>query len=358
MPSLPPLPPRVEHRIAKAACGLPPRLQRLLFGAPPSLDGNTLAPDIQVLLRLLAAGGNKSLIGSRPVEEARAANRQGAATVASQPPIPMARVEAVEIPGPAGSLAARLYVPDGLDAASPAPLLLFFHGGGWVLCDLDTHDDVCRFLATAAGVAVLSADYRRAPEHPFPAAIEDALAAFSWTAENAGALGADPSRFAIGGDSAGGNLAASVSLLARDAGGPTPAMQLLLYPTTDGVGGQRSRELFAEGFFLTKADIDRCEAAYLPEGSERDDPRVSVLRAPDLSNLPPAYVATGGFDPLRDEGEAYAQRMQEAGVKVALRRHPHLIHGFANTTSVSRSGRAAMLEAAGALRMGLANGSA
>ena len=202
---------------------------------------------------------------------------------------------------------------------------------------------------------MLSIDYRLAPEHPFPAAVEDAWAAFAWAAANAAALGADPARIAVGGDSAGGNLAAVVSLLARDGGGAMPAMQLLLYPVTDAVGGQRSRELFAEGFILTKEDIGLVRGATTcPTAPTDGDPRVSVLRAPDLTGLPPAYVATAGFDPLRDEGEAYALRMREAGVRVALRRHPGLIHSFANQTAVSRTARGAMLEAAGALRMGLA----
>ena len=220
--------------------------------------------------------------------------------------------------------------------------------------DLDTHDSAVRFLAANAGVAVLSVDYRLAPEHPFPAAVDDAFAAFRWAVENAGELGADPARIAVGGDSAGGNLAAAVSLLARDGGGPAPAMQLLIYPATDAVGGQESRRLFAEGFLLTAADMDWFEEHYLPDAAAAQDPRVSMLRAEDLSGLAPAYVATAGFDPLRDEGEAYAERMREAGVPVALRRHPGLIHGFANLTAVSRTSRAAMSEVAGALRMGLA----
>jgi acetyl esterase len=354
MAALPRLSPPVEHRIVKAACGLPPRVQRLLFGAPPEIDGQVLASDTQVLLRLNELTGSKSLLDGQPLAEARAAARLGVEVVTWRPPIPMARVESIEIPGQAGPIPARLYTPAAIPASPPAPLLLYFHGGGFVVGDLDTHDGACRFLAAAAGVAVLSIDYRLAPEHPFPAAVEDAWAAFAWTAANAAVLGADPGRIAVGGDSAGGNLAAVTSLLARAGGGAMPAMQLLLYPAVDQVGGQRSRELFAEGFILTKEEIDWFEAQYLPDGAEEDDPRVSVLRAPDLTGLPPAYVATAGFDPLRDEGEAYALRMREAGVRVALRRHPGLIHSFANQTAVSRTARGAMLEAAGALRMGLA----
>jgi acetyl esterase len=266
----------------------------------------------------------------------------------------MARVERVEIPAHSSPVQARFYVPGGVPAEQPAPLLVYFHGGGWVIGSLDTHDGLCRFLAAAAGTAVLSIDYRLSPEHPFPAAVEDSWAGFSWAAENAAALGVDPARIAVGGDSAGGNLAAVVSLLARGAGGTTPAMQLLIYPVTDSAGELPSRRLFAEGFMLTKEDMDLFEGHYLPPGTDAHDPRVSILEIEDLSGLPPAYVTTAGFDPLRDEGEAYALRMREAGVKVALRRHPGLIHGFANDTAVSRTARGAMLEAAGALRMGLA----
>jgi acetyl esterase len=352
---LPRLSPLLEHWVLRLACGLPAPVQRLLAGAPPHLDGQVLAPDIHVLLRLAALAGDESVTDNRTPLEARAKNRADTAAAAGRLR-PIARVEAMEIPGPAGSLPARLYAADdgaaGAATGQPPPLLLYFHGGGWVIGDLDTHDSTCRFLAVATGFPLLSLDYRLAPEHPFPAAVEDAFATFRWTAERAAELGASPERIAVCGDSAGGNLAAAVSLMARDAGGPSPAMQLLIYPVTDVVGGP-SRQLFAEGFQLTKSDMDWFEAHYLSGGASGEDPRISVLRAEDLSGLPPAYIATAGFDPLRDEGEAYAGRLREAGVRVALKRHPGLIHGFANMTAVSRSARAAMHEIAGALRMGL-----
>jgi acetyl esterase len=183
--------------------------------------------------------------------------------------------------------------------------------------------------------------------------VEDAWASFAWAVANAAALDIDPTRIAVGGDSAGANLAAVVSLLARAGGGAMPAMQLLLYPPTDAAADLPSRNLFAQGFMLTKQDMDTWQAYYLPPGTNAADPRASILLAPDLTGLPPAYLTTAGFDPLRDEGEAYALRMREAGVRVALRRHPGLIHGFANMTAVSRTARAAMLEIGGALRMGL-----
>jgi acetyl esterase len=359
-----------EFRVLRAVCGLPAGAQRLVFGPPPTLDGQTLASDIHALLRLAAWAGDTSITGREGTspEQARARNRRGAAATAG-PRRAMARVERLEIPGPAGTIPARLYVPlakDGFNGAVPGdgpdtvsapdrdgqPLLVYFHGGGWVIGDLDTHDSAVRFLAAEAGVAVLSVEYRLAPEHPFPAAVEDSFAAFRWAVENAADLGANPGRVAVGGDSAGGNLAAAVSLLARDGGGPAPAMQLLIYPVTDAIGGQESRRLFAENFLLTTSDMEWFERHYLPDGAARD-PRVSMLHAEDLSGLAPAYVTTAGFDPLRDEGEAYAERMRAAGAPVALRRHPELIHSFANLTAISRSARAAMSEVAGALRMGL-----
>jgi acetyl esterase len=348
----PQLPAHLQHRVARRACGLRPRTIRRLLGPPPRLDGQELAPDLQMLLRLAALEGEFSLVEGRTVARARAENLAGAPVV-SGPPRPMARVEQTSIPGPAGEIPARLYV--ALAAPSPPrPLLVYYHGGGWVIGDLDTHDGACRFLAEHGGCRVLSIDYRLAPEHPFPAPVEDAVAAFEWAAANAEKLGADGARIAVGGDSAGGNLAAAVSLRARDAGGPRPAMQLLLYPPTDAAGGQASRETFAEGFLLTRDDMRWFEDHYLPDGCDHEDPRVSMMRAKDVSGLPPAYVATAGFDPLRDEGETYATRMRDAGVPVALRRHPGLIHGFANLTAICPSARVAMLEAAGALRMALA----
>ncbi len=334
----------------RGACALPPRVSRLLAGEPPRLDGQQLAHDVHMFLHLMRRVGEYSLVEGRSVEQARAENRESIPIVGG-PPRPVARVDRLRVPGPGGELDARLYV--GLGAPRPPqPLLVYFHGGGWVIGDLDTHDALCRFLATFGGCRVLSVGYRLSPEHPFPAPVEDAVAAFAWAAENASELGADPARIAVGGDSAGGNLAAAVSLLSRD-GGPAPAMQLLLYPVVDAIGDQPSRATFADGFLLTRGDMEWFEAHYIPAGCEPDDPRISMMRAEDLSGLPPAYVATAGFDPLRDEGEVYAGRMREAGVKVALQRHPSLIHGFANLTAICPSARAATHEVAGALRMGL-----
>jgi acetyl esterase len=329
-----------------------PRAQRVVFGRPPRLDGQELASDVHALLTLARWSGETSLVEGRTPEQARAENLEGVPVVTG-PPRPVARVEALSVPGPAGDLPARFYVALGAPQP-PQPLLVYYHGGGWVIGDLDSHDSVCRFLAKHSGCRVLSIEYRLAPEHPFPAAPEDALAAFRWAHGQAEELGIDPARIAVGGDSAGGNLSAVVCLMARDDSGPSPAMQLLLYPACDALGGQASRETFAEGFLLTRNDMEWFEAHYLPDGCEHDDPRVSIMRAPDVGNLPPAYVATSGFDPLRDEGETYATRMREAGVRVALQRYRNQIHGFANLTAICPSARAAMFEVAGALRMGLA----
>jgi acetyl esterase len=304
--NLPRLPVGAEHRVVKFLCGLPPRLQRLLFGEPPVIDGQQLASDIHTLLWLdrLVDGEDAAVVQS--AVEKRAERLQEARIVAHRPPIPMARVEAVTIPGPAGPMDARLYVP--AEAGEPSPLLVYFHGGGWVIGGLDTHDDPCRFLAARSGVRILAVDYRLAPEHPFPAAAEDSLAAYAWAAANAERL----------------------------------------------AGTSRSRRTFGEGFLLTHGDMEWFEDHYLPPSVDRTDPRVALLEASDLSGLPPAYIATAGFDPLRDEGEAFAARLREAGVQVALRRHPGLVHTFANLTAICPTARAAMHEAAGALRLGLA----
>jgi len=350
--NLPRLPVAAEHGVVKFFCGLPPRLQRLLFGEPPVIDGQQLAPDIHTLLwldRLVYDAGTAKV---RSAEVKRAERLKEARIVAHRPPIPLERVEAVAVPGPAGTIDARLYIPAGTSA--PSPLLVYFHGGGWVIGGLDTHDDPCRFLAAQAGARILSVDYRLAPEHPFPAAAEDALAAYEWAAANPERIGAAPGRIGVGGDSAGANLAAAACLTARDADLPLPALQLLIYPVAETAGTSPSRETFGEGFLLTRGDMDWFEDHYLPLGVERSDPRVALLNAPDLTGLPPAYIATAGFDPLRDEGEAFAARLREAGVQVALRRHPGLVHTFANLSAICPSARAAMLEAAGALRLGLA----
>ncbi len=235
-------------------------------------------------------------------------------------------VRDLAIPGPAGEIPARLYLPD----AQPShPLLIYFHGGGWVIGSLLTADIVARFFCRRGGLAVLSVDYRLAPEHPFPAAVEDCLSSVRWAAENASSLAGDPQRLLVGGDSAGANLSAVIALLARD-GGPRLAGQVLLCSATDCVSlDTGSYQTFGDGTYsLPKADMDWFIDQYAPPPIDRRDPRISPLLAADLSGLPPALVATAEFDVLRDEGEAYAQRLQEAGVPVTLLRGNGMIHDF------------------------------
>jgi acetyl esterase len=354
MGELPRLPVPIEHGLLKWACGLSPRSSRLLFGKPPTIDGQTLSHETHALLTLARWSGSDGFFAGRSVEKARAESAYDARVTSRQRPIRMAEVRPVEIPGPNGPIPSRLYVPPLPAPGAAAPLLVYYHGGGWVIGDLDIYDDLCRLIAAAAGCLLLSVDYRLAPEHPFPQPLEDAFASFEWTAANAEALGADPKRIAVGGDSAGANMATVVCHMAGEGGGARPAMQLLFYPVTDSIEDTRSRKLFSEGFILTKADMDKFEAAYLPPGVDASDQRISVLQCPDLHGLPAAYVATAGFDPLRDEGEAYALRMRDCGVRVALRRHAGLIHTFVNQTAVNASALGAVLEACGAVRLGLA----
>ncbi|MFQ5417111.1 MAG: alpha/beta hydrolase [Myxococcota bacterium] len=342
----------IERVLATALLSLPGSLQRLLCGGrPTTIDGQELEPDVQLMLALMRLSGQVSF-ETLPPAEARAELAR-AARLTQWRPIPMEEVVDRRIPGPAGEIPVRLYRP--LGAEPPTPLIVYYHGGGWVVCDLDTHDGVCRFLAEETGSAVLSIDYRLAPEHPFPAAVDDALAAFRWAAAHGAELGIEPERIAVAGDSAGGNLSAVVSLLAVEQGGPRPAFQLLFYPVTDLSSKHGSYRLFSDGFFLTERQMDWYRDNYLPEPGAASDPRVSPLLADDLAGLPPAHVVTAGFDPLRDEGEAYARRLEQAGVKVSLR-HPGLVHGFTNATELSRSARSAVQEAAALLARALGSG--
>ncbi len=237
----------------------------------------------------------------------------------------------------------------------PHPLLVFLHGGGWTIGDLDTHDEPCRILCRHGGMHVLAVAYRLAPEHPFPAAVEDARAALDWALEHAQQLGADPARVAVGGDSAGGNLATVAARLITPAREQGPVLQILIYPAVDFTERRRSIELFGDGFFLTTGDRDWCQSNYLGgPAADLADPRASPLRAESLAGLPPAIVATAAFDPLRDEGEAYADALTAAGTPTVLRRFPGLIHGFINMTAVHRAAHDATLEIAAMARAALA----
>ena len=273
-----------------------------------------------------------------------------------------ANTRRIDIPGPAGLLRARLYTRRARGGPAPAsspssrrapPLLVFLHGGGFVFGGVDSHDAPCRLLCRHADVHVLSVEYRLAPEAPFPAAVDDARAALAWAFEHAAELGADPARVAIGGDSAGGNLAAVVCQMAAADGGPAPVAQLLLYPATDRRRPWRSLDDFGDGFFLTRESIDWFYAQYVPEAkrlSDERDAKVNPLHATDLRGLAPALVVTAGFDPLRDEGEAYAEALAAAGNAVTLRRFGGLMHGFVNLVGVSAACHAATLEVAHTFR--------
>jgi acetyl esterase len=282
-----------------------------------------LDPQTQFLLQQMEAAGAPPL-HTLPVPVAREV-----ALMAPFPPGPagpLARVEDSAIPGPAGDIPVRIYTPEG---TGPFPILVFYHGGGFVICNLDTHDGICRSLASSVGCLTISVDYRLAPDHKFPAAPEDCLAALRWAAANGAEIGGDPARIAVAGDSAGANLATVVALLARDAGGPPLAGQLLFCPVTQHYDtGFPSYTENAEGYFLTRDTMTWFSDQYLRSASDVDDFRASPLRAADLGGLPPALVITAEYDPLRDEGEAYAQRLVVAGVPTTLTRYPGVIHDF------------------------------
>jgi acetyl esterase len=255
--------------------------------------------------------------------------------------------------GPQGQIPLRLYRPAGVPASTPLPVYVYFHGGGWVIGDLETHDVICRQLTAESGASVISVDYRLAPEHKFPAAADDAWAAMCWIVAHAAELGVDAGRLAVGGDSAGGNLAAVVALMARDAGGPRIALQVLIYPVTDLGAESKSYEDFAEGYMLTRESMRWFSAHYLNGKEDAADWRASPLRAKSLAGLPPALIVTAGFDPLRDEGEAYAARLRHAGVTVDYVCFGGMIHGFAAMGRVLDTALRAVALIGGALRQSL-----
>jgi len=344
---------------------LPDAVKRLLLGRRTvTVDGNTLDTTLQFMLAAQRSAGVNGLVASSDVAVARSQLKKLSSMIDSGVAVD---VKNDSIPGPAGPLPVRRYTP--VDAAgerrlggssgerSSAPLLVFFHGGGFVVGDLDTHDGLCRLLCRDAGVHVLAVDYRLAPEHPAPAAVDDCYAAYRWAVEHAAEFGADPARVAVGGDSAGGNLAAVVSQLARNDGFALPALQLLLYPVTDFANDTRSKTLFADGYFLTKKDMDWFRDNYLAGSPlDVDDPRISPLLAQDLSGLPPAMVLTGGFDPLRDEGNQYAEALAAAGVAVDHRQFGPVVHAFANFFPLGGASATATAEVVSALRAHLSRG--
>ena len=293
-----------------------------------------LDPAVQGMLSLLASMDRPPMSAGTPEQARRGFRTLTVDLRAPDAVVPVASVEELTLDLAAGPLAARLYRPQG---DGPLPTLVFFHGGGFVIGDLDTHDNQCRWISREADVVVLSVDYRLAPEAPFPAAVEDCLAATRWAVEHVAELGGDPARVAVGGDSAGANLATVVAQQLRDAGGPALAAQLLVYPATDFLDddGQThaSRVANAEGYFLTADDMAWFSDNYAGT-ADRSDPRLSPLRG-RLEGLPPAVVVTAEFDPLRDEGEAYARALEAAGVPVRARRFDGMVHGFFDMAALS-----------------------
>jgi len=336
----------LEHQVARALIRLAGRAPRWLRErVQRELDGARLHPELELLLVVKGLIGG-SRIGADDPKVARARLKRDARVHAGAPE-QVAAVRDLTFDGPGGPLRARHYTPFA-KGRRPRPLLVFFHGGGFVTGDLDTHDPPCRVLCRALDVHVLAIDYRLAPEHPFPAAVEDARAALRFAQASATSLGADPARIGVAGDSAGGNLATVATQLAVQAGEPPPVVQLLFYPTVDSTVDRPSMELFGEGFFLTRADIAWFRKQYVPQGNFAD-PRVSPLLG-RLAGLPPAVIVTAGFDPLRDEGEAYVEALRAAGSEAVLYRVPDLIHGFLNLGSLSRASQEAVLHVAGLAR--------
>ena len=323
---------------------LPSAVVRRLAGSPVERDGATLDAEMQLLLALQRVEGRP--VEELPLERGRKALIGGARLVGGR--LPVGSVVDRDMPGPGGDLRLRIYTPRGVTAAGPA--LVYFHGGGWVYGNLDSHDAVCRFFAERSGVRVVAVDYRLAPESPFPAAVDDSVAAYEWVVANAEGLGVDPALVAVGGDSAGANLATVVAQRLAGAGGPV--FQLLIYPPTDFTVVRPSRAAYGQGFYLTERYMDQAQEMYVGDHADLADPRLSPLHG-TLNAIAPAYVATAGFDPLRDEGAAYADALRDAGVAVEYVCERGLIHSFANMVGVGRSGPAAMGRAAEALRRAL-----
>lgn len=317
----------------------------------PHETATALDPQAKAVIDLVIKSGRPAFHQLSP-RDARQMYRD--TRPASTPPAPeIGAVKDLAADGPAGSVPLRLYRPWEVPAATALPALVFFHGGGWVIGDLDTHDVLCRQLTAGAGISVVAVDYRLAPEHRFPAAIDDAWAATRWVAAHAAELGIDAGRLAVGGDSAGGNLAAVVALLARDHGGPSITLQTLIYPVVDVAAEARSYTDFADGFMLTRDSMRWFIAHYVGGQGSAADWRVSPLRAPSLAGVAPALVVTAGFDPLRDEGDAYAAKLRQAGVRVDAICYGGMVHGFVPMGRLIETGNRAVAHIAATLRQAL-----
>jgi len=289
-----------------------------------------LDPLVRSLLEAMEAE-NQPPLETLTVPEARRV-AAGNIKLVGGTPEPLRSIENLAIEGPDGPIPIRVYTPD---VPAPRPAMVYFHGGGWVVCDLDTHHVVCSAIARRAGAVVVAVDYRLAPEHKFPAAVVDCYAATAWVAANAGRLGVDAHRIAVGGDSAGGNLGAVISLWSRDEGGPAIALQVMVYPVTDLSSFETpSYQEFATGYSLTKPEMEWFRDNYLPSAEDGRNPHASPLLAADLAGLPPALIITAECDPLRDEGEAYAKRLDEANVAITCTRYDGMIHPFFSLSGV------------------------
>jgi acetyl esterase len=350
----------VQYLAARLLAHVPDRIKIRLSGEPPIVvDGQQLDPQLQLLR---AAVRGRRLPGLVEPTVAAGRGRYRRQTAAFRGPVTaVADVRDLDVPGAAGPLPARLYSPvpggraqpDGWNGR-PVPLMVYLHGGGFTIGDLDTHDEPCRILCRYASMPILSVAYRLAPEHPFPAALDDVCAVFAWARDHSASMGAAAGRAVLGGDSAGGNLAAVAAVMLRaDA---APLAQLLIYPATDFASRRRSQDLFGSGFYITRADMDAFRDCYLSAaGMPVDDPRASPLRFFDDASSPlenrsggcdaiaPALVVIAGFDPLRDDGDAYARALEQAGTRVRGLRFPHLGHGFIHMTGVAPAARHAMI---------------
>jgi acetyl esterase len=265
--------------------------------------------------------------------------------------VPVGKMENFSFPGPGGAIALRAYAP--IATVGPLPTLIYFHGGGFVAGNLESHDGLCRLFTAEGGFKVIAVDYRLAPEHPWPAAVDDAWAATLWIEANAAQLGVDAGRLAVGGDSAGGMLAAIVTQMAREKSKLKLAYQMLLFPNTQIGGETASLNEFAVGYFLERRTIEYFNGLYLPPGTDKNNPRVSPLRAKDFSGLPPAYVMLGGYDPLHDEGLAYAEKLRAAGVKVTIADYADMVHCFIYLQTVLSQAHDAVAKAAKAVKAAL-----
>ena len=340
----------IQGKAAALALRMPISWVNLLAGAPVTIDGRILDARAQWFLQLLKQSGQKPM-HQLTVEHARA-EFDSVMPLLGGKPHPVSEIVDRTIEGPAGKLRVRIYRPGG-NVARLLPAILYLHGGGWVIGSLEGYDSPCRYFCARSGCAVVAVDYRLAPEHKFPAAIEDSVAAYRWLAANADGLGIDPARIVLGGDSAGATLSTVLARLLRGEPRP-PCLQWLMYPATDMACDSASYDSVGEGFLLTRGDMEWVRGHYLNDMSEIDDPRVSPLRADDLAGLPPALVYTAGFDPLRDEGQAYAEKMRDAGVKVVHREFDTLIHGFVGMRGAIHAAARAMDDMVAGLRHELA----